>query len=83
MSVEVRIFKTPVEIIMSASRDQHNHFNLLIQKEERKVDVRVAEDLQKFGIPNRAANWSSLSSVFGNRLKRVAVVLHVWDSLSD
>jgi len=55
MSVEVRIFETFTGIVLSASREQHAHFNILIQKKDAKVDVWVAENLQEFSIQRAAA----------------------------
>jgi len=67
--------------MMSALRDQHTHFNILIQKEEREVDVRVAENLQKLGI-QRAVTCFTRCLVLGG-LESAFITLHVRDRLPD
>jgi len=82
MSVEVRISESYLQTMMSAFREQHTHFNILIQKKDAKVDVRVAEDQQEFNIPTEPP--IALHGVlFSGTGSNVAVVLHVWDLLSD
>ena len=81
MSVEVWILKRHTEIVMSASRDQRTHFNLLIQKVERKIDVRAAQNLQKFGT-QRAVTCFTWCLVLGG-LESAFITLHVRDRLPD
>jgi len=75
------MFKTLIDIVMSASRDQHTHFNLLIQKVERKIDVRAAQNLQKFGT-QRAVTCFTWCLVLGG-LESAFITLHVRDRLPD
>ena len=75
------IQNTLIEIVMSVSRDQHTHFNLLIQRDESKSHVRAAENPQRFCI-QRAATCFTWCFVLGG-LEIAFITLHVWDRLPD